>query len=438
MIGTKVHLSITDQGDGGEGIGNHEGLVVFVQGAVLGDEVLVEVIEHKKNYAIAKLLEIAKPSANRVEPPCEYFYHCGGCQIMDLSYDAQLRLKEKKVKDALQRIGGIHVRVNPILGMEEPYFYRNKTIYPVLHHKVGIFKPRSHEIVQVKKCLIHHPKGDKVLEVVREHLKKSLSGYDEQTHRGSLRHVMFRSHGDEHMVVLVIHEEADLTLLVEDLKAIGIQHVIKNVNHRKGNVILGSENQVLHGTMQLMAKLGNLSFLLSAQSFFQVNTAQTLVLYDEVKRLAKLTGEEVVLDLYAGMGTIGSYLSSEAREVIAVEVVGEAVQDGIKSAEANGIDNMRFIHGDAAEGAKRLREEGTQVDVVVVDPPRKGLEPSLIEIIQDFETNKIIYVSCKPSSLARDLKLFKEKGWEVQEVQPVDLFPHTTHVETVVLMCASS
>lgn len=430
-LGDIIKVTIHDQGEAGEGIALYNNMVVFIKKAVIGDEVEAKVETLKKNYAIAKLMKIITPSDKRVEPPCEYFKSCGGCQLMNLTYEAQLELKRKKVKDTLERIGGIDTPVKPVMGMEDPFYYRNKTIYPVLGDKIGIFKEKSHSIIEVDRCLIHDPMGDQVLRVVRDHLKRGLQGYDEKTHRGVLRHVMLRSHDEEYMVVLVTHEDGDLTSLVEDLVSIGISHVIENKNHRKGNTILSKENKILHGDATLKIALGDLTFNLSPQSFFQVNTEQTLKLYDEVKRMANLTGSEIVYDIYAGMGTIGSYLARNAKVVYAVEVVEEAVEDGIRSAKENSLTNLHFLQGDAKEAAKNLKEE---VDVVIVDPPRKGLDASLIDTINEMNPKRIVYVSCKPSSLARDLKLFKEKGFKTLEVQPVDLFPHTTHVETVVLM----
>ncbi|WP_459129610.1 23S rRNA (uracil(1939)-C(5))-methyltransferase RlmD [Guggenheimella bovis] len=430
----KYRVIIEDLGENGEGIAHIDGLTVFVKRATLGDEVEIEPIKKKKNYWIARVVEIVTPSKDRVEPPCKHFYQCGGCQLLDLSYERELAFKETLVKESLRRVGGIDVEVERIQGMEEPYHYRNKMSYPVKDGSIGLYKALSHDIVPIEECVIYDPEALKILEVVRKHLK-GFKSYNEETHTGSLRHVLIRSNEkkSERMVVLVRKDKEDFRKLIEELKNLGIDTIVENVNLERGNRILGDKNIVHVGSGTIEDELLGLSFHISPHSFFQVNHRQTKKLYSIVKEKANLTGKEVVVDLYAGMGTIGSVLSKEAKHVYSVEVVKEAVRDGIESAKENGLRNITFIEKDAKDAFKEILKE-TPIDLIVVDPPRKGLDPELIETIIASGTERIIYVSCKPSTLARDLKLFKEGGYEIQSVNPVDMFPHTVHVETVCLM----
>ena len=433
----KHKIKIEDLGEGGEGIGRIDGLTVFVPGVVLGDEVEIEIVELKKNYAIGKVLTLITSSPSRVISPCPDFPECGGCQILDMDYQAQLDWKKNHLSQTLQRIGQITTPVDSVIGMEDPFHYRNKMSYPVDQTKIGLYQRGSHEIVSITDCQVH-PKGvDRVLDIVRSHLNKTITGYDEVAHQGGLRQVMVRYGFDkkEMMIVLVTCDETNLAPLVEDLRAVpDIRTIIENKNCTRGNRILGNKNIILYGDGVIEEVLEEDTFAINPHSFYQVNTVQLKKMYQLVRELADLQGDELVYDIYAGLGTIGSYLSRQSKRVVSIEIVPQAIEAGVAAAKNNQRDNMDFILGKAEDVIGTLNEQGMRPDMVVVDPPRKGLDQKLIESLLEVMPDKIIYVSCKPSTLARDLNLFTQGGYQVDRIQPIDLFPHTTHVETVVLM----
>lgn len=437
MKTTYKQVLIEDLGEQGEGICKADGLTCFVRGVVLGDEVTLRITSMKKNYALGEAVEITKPSPDRIIAPCQHYPQCGGCQIMDLDYQAQLRYKERKVRETLARIAGIERPTEPIIGMELPWHYRNKMAYPVKHADIGMFAQDSHHLVPIEHCLIHPVQADSILEIVRKHLKNGLSAYDEHSHSGSLRHVLIRyaPATDQFMVVFVTHEACDLEPLIDDLKPFkNIISIIENKNHHRGNTILGGEHVIHFGQEKLTQHLSDLRFELSEYSFYQVNSEQMEKLYSVVKAFAGVTQEDIVFDIYAGMGTIGSMLAKQANQVYCIESVAEAVEDGQIALKHNKLDNVHFIRGRAEEIMPILAKESLKADVCIVDPPRKGLDNQLIDALLAVEPKRIVYVSCKVSTLARDLKRFMESGYEVKRIQPVDLFPHSTHVETVVLM----
>lgn len=430
-------ITIEDLGEGGEGIGKIDGLTVFVPGVVLGDEVEIEIRHSKKNYAVGEVTQLIKPSPFRVSSPCPDFPECGGCQILDMAYQAQLDWKKQHLIQTLQRIGQITADVEDVIGMEHPYHYRNKMSYPVDPTKIGLYQRGSHDIVAITDCQVHPQGVDRVLTLVRQHLNKTITGYDEATHRGGLRHVMVRYGFDrqEMMIVLVTCDQTDLTPLVEELQSLAdVRTIIENKNTAQGNRILGPRNIVHYGDGVIEEELDDDTFAIDPYSFYQVNTVQLKKLYQLVREMAQLQGNELVYDIYAGLGTIGSYLSRESKRVVSIEIVPQAVTAGAAAAKKNKRDNMDFILGKAEEVIVTLNEQGLQPDLVVVDPPRKGLDQKLITSLLETMPETIIYVSCKPSTLARDLKQFCQGGYRVERIQPLDLFPHTTHVECVVLM----
>ncbi|WP_195539124.1 23S rRNA (uracil(1939)-C(5))-methyltransferase RlmD [Eubacterium maltosivorans] len=440
-IKEKITMVLEDITHSGEGVGRIDNMIVFVDGGVPGDTVEIEITAIKKTYMTGKILKLIAPSGTRQEPPCPYFGRCGGCQLLQVQYDAQLAIKHKIVTDALERIGGIKdVPVNAVIGMEVPYRYRNKAQFKISGKGVGFFAKRSHQIVPIEDCLTQPESCVQVIETFNALLKDGcFELYDEQQHTGFLRGIVQRTNEQgENMIVIVgngkklKHKNKILQAITERIP--DVRSIYLNVNTTRGNAVLGRKNHLLLGTPQIEERIGDLSFLISPNSFFQVNTRQTKVLYDLVKRMAALTGTETLFDLYCGTGTIGLYLAREAAQVYGIEIVENAVLDAQENAERNQIENIRFIQGKSETEAPKLTEEGVHPDVIVLDPPRKGCDPALLEMIKNLAVPKVVYVSCNPSTLARDLKILHEYGYQVQEVQPVDLFPGTGHVETVVLM----
>ncbi len=440
-IKERITIVLEDITHSGEGVGRVDNMIVFVDGGVPGDTVEIEITAIKKTYMTGKILKLIIPSGTRQEPPCPYFGRCGGCQLLQVQYDAQLAIKRKIVTDALERIGGIKdVPVNAVIGMETPYRYRNKAQFKISGKGVGFFAKRSHQIVPIEDCLTQPESCVQVIETFNALLKDGcFELYDEQQHTGFLRGIIQRTNEQGENMIVIVGNGKKLKHKVKILQAITeripeVRSVYLNVNTTRGNAVLGRENHLLLGTPQIEERIGDLSFLISPNSFFQVNTRQTKVLYDLVKRMAALTGAETLFDLYCGTGTIGLYLAREAARVYGIEIVENAVLDAQENAERNQIKNIRFIQGKSETEAPKLAEEGVHPDVIVLDPPRKGCDPALLEMIENLSVPKVVYVSCNPSTLARDLKILREYGYQVQEVQPVDLFPGTGHVETVALL----
>lgn len=444
--GQVVSVAVDGLGHSGEGVGRCQGLTVFVPGAVPGDLVEATISDVKKNYARAALRQVVKASPHRVAPPCPVVGECGGCPLQQIAYPAQLELKRQQVVDALCRLGKLEdVPVHPTLGMETPWHYRNKAQFPVGSGGgrviAGFFAPGTHRIVDIEQCEIQHPLGIQIMQVVKDLAQRChVPIYDERTHKGVLRHVLVRvgRHTGEAMAVLVTNGPAfpkGKRIAAELLERVpALVSVVQNINPERTNVVLGRENRVLAGRDHIIDKIGDLSFAISPVSFFQVNPVQTEVLYGKALEYADLTGGETVLDIYCGIGTISLFLARQAREVIGIEVVPPAVENARENAERNGIRNVRFICGDAAQEMPALAREGVRADVIVVDPPRKGCDRSVLEAMAAVGPKRIVYVSCNPASLARDLAILAELGYRTVEAQPVDMFPHTAHVETVVLM----
>jgi 23S rRNA (uracil1939-C5)-methyltransferase len=452
--GQQYELTIEDMSTEGQGIGKIEGLAVFVKGAVVGDIVKAELTKLKKNYAFGRLTEILEPSQHRIEPVCGYAGDCGGCSLHSLSYEAQLKLKKKLVEDKLIRIGGIeHPMVHDTIGMDNPWRYRNKAQFPVGDVTVGFYQAKSHRVVNCDDCLIQSEPASALASALRDYMKTDhISAYDEKTGKGLIRHLIVKTafQTGEVMVIAVINGKGlpngeKLVYMMDDAIAelppnpetgveFSLESVILNINKKKTSEILGEEFKTLAGKPTILEKAGELSFEISPMSFYQVNPAQMVKLYDKAMEYAGLTGAETVLDLYCGVGTIGLYCASRAKKVIGIESVKSAVMDANRNAVINGIVNAEYICGRAEEELPKLLEQGISADVAILDPPRAGCDPALLDAVVKAGPERIIYVSCDPATLSRDIKMLEEKGYRFVEAQPVDMFPWSSHVETVILM----
>jgi 23S rRNA (uracil1939-C5)-methyltransferase len=467
----------------GEGVGRANGFTLFVAGALPGERVLVKVEHLKKQYGYAKLLKVLESSPERVAPACGIYEQCGGCQLQHLSYEAQLKVKRQQVVDNLERIGKLRVAgsegvrgqklqglgldakqergqdlggnqgedhrkgivVHPTLGMSDPWRYRNKAQVPFGEEEGGLiggfYAQGSHRIVDMETCLIQHEVNDDVVNIVKQiGTRLGIRAYREETNEGLLRHVVvkvgFRT--GEIMVVLITNGDKipHLQEWIDGIRAAipGVESICQNVNTKRTNVIFGDVTRVLWGREVIYDFIGDVKFAISARSFFQVNPVQTEVLYGKALEYAGLTGGETVIDAYCGIGTISLFLAQRAGQVYGVEIVEEAIADARKNAELNGITNVHFEAGPAEVVLPGWKRQGVKPDVIVVDPPRKGCEPQLLETILELRPQRVVYVSCNASTLARDLRVLEDGGYRTVEVQPVDMFPHTTHVETVGLL----
>ena len=442
-----VTLEIEDCGIDGEGIGKADGFTVFVKDAVIGDTVTAKIIKAKKNYGYGRLMEVLKPSPYRVEPKCEFARQCGGCQLQALSYDQQLVFKTNKVKGHLERIGGFtDIPMEPIIGMDELFHYRNKAQFPVGRNKegkivTGFYAGRTHNIIENRDCALGVPENKEVLDRVIAHMEKyGIEPYNEATGKGLVRHVLIR-YGyftKEVMVCLILNgnklpkEEQ----LVKSLCEIpGMTSITINVNKKRSNVILGEEIRLLWGQEYITDRIGDISYQIAPLSFYQVNPMQTQKLYAKALEYADLHGQETVWDLYCGIGTISLFLAQKAKFVRGVEIVPAAIENAKENAKLNGLENTEFFVGKAEEVLPReYKKNGVYADVIVVDPPRKGCDETLLETMIEMNPERIVYVSCDSATLARDLKYLCERGYELRKVCPVDQFGMTVHVETVVLL----
>jgi len=429
----------------GKGIVKGEGITAFVNNVMIDEKAKVEIIYESKNQTLGKVKEFIRTSEKRVKPKCEICSECGGCALQHMSYDAQLDFKQSHVRDCLNKIGHINVEVNKTIGMVNPYEYRNKTQVPFNEKKgkirYGFYKEDTHDIISFSHCLIQTNLADEILAYTKDLMTKlKISPYNEDKRRGIIRHVLIRVgvHTNEAMIVLVTNEVDfhNRKILVKELlkKFPSVKTIVQNINTRDTNVILGEKEFVLFGKGYIEDTLLGVRFKISSKSFYQVNPIQTEVLYSKAIELAELKKDQVILDAYCGIGTIGLIASKYVKQVIGVEIVKQAIVDAKNNAKLNNIDNASFICDDASKFIVNLAKINEKMDMVFLDPPRKGLDEPLIESLLKLLPNKIVYISCNPSTLARDLAMFKEK-YDIIEVQPVDMFPHTYHVETVVKMC---
>ena len=443
----EIIVDILSQGYEGEGVAKIENsFPIFVENALKGEKVKIKIVKLKKNYAYGKITEIIEKSKDRITPTCSIYSRCGGCKTQHMSYKEQLNFKRERVKDCINKIGKLDVDVvKPTIGMKNPYRYRNKVQLPIglkngkLH--IGFFAERTHEIIDMKSCDIQDEIADKVVEITRTWIRNynirpyNIDGqYDE---KGVARHIMIRRgfKTGEIMVVLVTngdklpYKDEFVNLIKNNVE--GITSIIQNINNEKTNVILGKKSITLWGNDTISDYIGEFKFNISPLSFFQVNPIQTEVLYAKALEYAGLTGQEYVFDAYCGTGTITLFLSKNAKKVYGVEIIPQAIENAIENAKVNEVNNAEFFVGEAERVIPDLISKGVKSDVVVVDPPRKGCDRKLLEAISSIDAKKIVYVSCDPSTLARDLAILEELGYKTLEVQPVDMFPHTAHIENV-------
>ncbi|MCR5031537.1 MAG: 23S rRNA (uracil(1939)-C(5))-methyltransferase RlmD [Lachnospiraceae bacterium] len=461
-----VTIRIEDMGNEGEGIGKTDGFPLFVKGAVPGDLAKVKVMKAKKNYGFARLEEVLEPSPHRTVPPCPVANPCGGCVLQHISYEAQLQYKQNKVRNDLVHIGGfdgefIDQITEPIIGMDNPYRYRNKAQFPIGKDKAGnliagFYAGRTHDIIPNRDCMLGVPENQEILDIVLDHMKQhGIQPYDEGTYMGLVRHVLIRKGfaTGQLMVCIIINGkklpyEEELAERLMQLK--NMTSVSVNINTGHDNVILGKEVSLLAGKEAIIDKVGDISFSISPLSFYQVNSVQMEKLYKQGLEYAGLTGNETVWDLYCGIGTISLFLAQKAKKVYGVEIVPEAIRDAKQNAEINGISNAEFFVGKAEEVLPEKYREFSKnagnskeqtgdkpdgyADVIVVDPPRKGCDAKCLETILSMAPEKVVYISCDPATLARDLRILCDGGYELKHVRVVDQFPQTSHVETVVLL----
>ncbi|KIO68619.1 hypothetical protein B4065_1580 [Caldibacillus thermoamylovorans] len=441
-----IDVEFVDLTHEGQGVAKIDGFPVFVPGGLPGEYAQIKILNVKKNYGYGKLIEIREKSPYRVEIPKEDMHKYGGCQLHHMSYEGQLQFKQNLVEQTLTRIGKLQdVNIHPIIGMEQPFHYRNKAQVPVGERNgrliTGFYKPRTHEIIDTDESVIHMEAINDAIKIVKEICSElGVAAYNEEAHTGVLRHIMarFGRKTDELMIVLITrteklpHREEIVGKIVAALP--NVKSIVHNVNPKRTNVILGEKTQVLWGQDVIYDYIGNVKFAISPRSFYQVNPVQTQVLYDKALAYAGLTGEEIVIDAYCGIGTISLFLAQQAKKVYGVEVVSDAINDAKKNADLNGITNVEFTVGEAETVIPNWAKEGIHADVIVVDPPRKGCDAALLKTIIEMKPKRVVYVSCNPATLARDLGILEADDYQTVEVQPVDMFPMTMHVECVVLM----
>ena len=453
-----VTVEITDIGVSGEGIGHVDGYTLFIKDAVIGDVVEAKVMKAKKNYGYARLMKVITPSEYRVEPKCAFARRCGGCQIQEMSYDCQLVFKDQKIRGNLERIGGftkdqIDTVMQPVVGMEHPFGYRNKAQFPFGTDKegnpiTGFYAGRTHDIIANTDCALGVEQNKEILEIILQYMRENkIKSYDEKTGKGLIRHALIR-YGfktKEIMVCLVVNGKKlpKAERLIEKLIQIeGMTSITISPNTRRDNVIMGDSYEILWGQGYITDYIGNVKYQISPLSFYQVNPVQTEKLYGLALEYADLKGDETVWDLYCGIGTISLFLAQKAKQVYGVEIVPQAIDDAKENAKINAIDNAEFFVGKAeevlpeyyAEYEREHNGETAHADVIVVDPPRKGCDETLLETIVKMQPEKVVYVSCDSATLARDLKYLCANGYEIKMCRGVDQFPQSVHVETVVLL----
>lgn len=453
-----VTVEITDIGVSGEGIGHVDGYTLFIKDAIIGDVVEAKVMKAKKNYGYARLMQVIQPSPDRVEPKCAYARKCGGCQIQEMSYERQLAFKEQKIRGNLERIGGfaeeeINRVMEPVVGMEHPFGYRNKAQFPFGTDRegnpiTGFYAGRTHDIIANTDCALGVEQNQEILELILQYMKEyHIAAYDEKTGKGLLRHALIR-YGfktKEIMVCLVVNGKKlphGEKLIEKLIKLEGMTSITISPNTRRDNVIMGDSYETLWGQGYITDYIGNVKYQISPLSFYQVNPVQTEKLYGLALEYADLKGDETVWDLYCGIGTISLFLAQKAKQVYGVEIVPQAIDDARQNAQINAIENAEFFVGKAEEVLPEYYEnyarehygENAHADVIVVDPPRKGCDETLLETIVKMQPEKVVYVSCDSATLARDLKYLCANGYEMKIVRGVDQFPNTVHIETVCLL----
>lgn len=442
-----IILNISSATAEGSGVGKtDDGIAVFVPNSAIGDKLKVRILKVKKTYAFGKIEEIITPSEARIEPECPYFSKCGGCVWRHISYDEECKIKQQRVEDAITRIGGINTEFKPIIRSEQTDRYRNKAQFPIgtdrnNNLQIGFYAFHSHRIIDCNDCLLQPEIFTKVIQITRSFVKASGNDiYNEQTGKGRLRHLYIRMGEvtNELMVCYVVNgnglkqEDMLVKMLKDELP--NLKSVVINSNREKTNVILGSKNRTAYGSDYITDELCGLKFKISPFSFWQVNRKQAEKLYNKAKEYANLQSDEILLDLYCGTGTIGLTMADKCKTLVGVEIIEDAIKDANENAKNNGVTNARFICADAQKASAELAKEGLKPDAVILDPPRKGCGEELVKTISKMAPKRVVYVSCDPATLARDLKYFEEQGYKTNEVTPCDMFSRTAHVESVALI----
>lgn len=438
-------VDIIDNGSEGEGIARIDNFAIFIPGAIKNEKIKILIVKVLSSYAYGKIIEIIKPSEHRDEADCECYKRCGGCNLRHITYQKTLEIKENTVQSLVNKTLDNKIKVEPIIGMGVPYNYRNKAQYPVGVNKqnepvFGVYANRTHEIIPIKNCKIQDEISEEIAQYVIEFFKDNkIKVYNEESRKGVLRHIVVKKGKitDQVMCILVLNEMnfKNEEVLYEGLKKKfpNIKTIVKNINNKNTNVILGNENIVVYGDGYIFDELGEFTFKISPMSFYQINPIQTEVLYNNVIELAELNKDDILYDLYCGIGTIGIFASKHVKKVYGIEIVEQAIVDAKENAKINNIDNIEFFAGDVEKIFDDLLKKSDKIDVIIVDPPRRGLDNKTIENIKKVMPRKIVYVSCNPATLVRDINLLEDK-YEVIKIQPVDMFPFTHHVECVVAM----
>ena len=442
---------ITDLSSDGQGIGKIEGFTVFVEGTIPGDFAEIKIIKTNKTYGYGKLLKIISPSVDRITSKCSVSKKCGGCALQNMDYDAQLKHKRKVVKDCFERIGGFKNAdgiIEETVGMDNPYNYRNKAQFPVKINDlrncadIGFFSKRTHDIVNLESCVISHESNDEIISIFRKFIDKNIKKYppyDEVNHTGLIRHIFTRVgfHTGEIMICIVINGDNlhGCDELINNLSGInGMTSIMFNINKNKTNVILGDKNKILWGKDYITDYIGDKKFKISVNSFYQINPIQTEKLYKKALEFAEVNKNDVCIDAYCGIGTISIMFAPHVKKIYGVEVIPQAIADAVENAKINNIKNAVFIAGKSEEVIPKIINGGENIDLIIVDPPRKGCDIKLIESIIKSKIKKMVYISCDPATLSRDLKLLTNEAYKLKKARPFDMFPHTMHVETIALL----
>ncbi|RAL24329.1 23S rRNA (uracil(1939)-C(5))-methyltransferase RlmD [Thermoflavimicrobium daqui] len=444
--GQIVELPIRRLGINGEGVGYYQKQVIFVEGAIPGEFVVARIDEVEKNFAKAKLVRLKKKSAYRIQPKCPIYETCGGCQLQHIDYRFQRRLKRELVQEAFRKYTNLaDIPIEKTISMSEPWTYRNKAQFPLqsIEQRVvmGMFSAKSHRLVEIKECPVQHPLVNQALEIVRDIIEQlKISIYDERKHQGVIRHIVVRISFATKEIQLVFISRTksfpeEKALISEVIKRLPqVKSIVLNHNPHKTSLIFGNESRLLWGTEKISEQLGEITYLLSARAFFQLNPVQTRKLYEEVEKLAQLTGNETVIDAYCGVGTIGIWLARKAKRVLGMDTIPEAIENAKENAVVNQIDHAEYVVGEAEILIPKWVKKGLKPDLVVVDPPRVGLGQALIDTLLEVKVPRMIYVSCNPATLAKDCQQLIRGGYQVKKVIPLDMFPQTAHIESITLL----